>query len=365
MENFWNNPEIGDGRGVMISTYLNQNRPIDRNRWLQEVFPEWGTYLNKQIDNTEVEPKTFALWWFGGASWAMKTPAGAVFLIDNFAGPSQYSEYSYCGVCRQTGAPSLEWLRLNPHVVDPWAFKRVDALLCTHHHQDHCDIYTLKALIPTTTCKFVGPKVTAAKMRSLEVPEERLIEVKLGDMLKFADAEIHCLYNYDPTAARTGSDNTNAIMPLADVAVSYLIKTEAGSVVFLGDTLYSNAYAAVGAAHQVDVAIMDMGHQAPGQSDKMSPFDVYRIADALNAKVVIPDHYDNWTNSQMDPGQLEWVVQQNKPQLRTVIMQWGGRFIYPDDMDTQRYHYPDYRERFKPIHSWEYGDIAAQSSSSD
>jgi len=29
---------------------------IDRDSWLREVFPEWGTYLNEEIEETKVPP---------------------------------------------------------------------------------------------------------------------------------------------------------------------------------------------------------------------------------------------------------------------------------------------------------------------
>ena len=38
---------------------LSNNREIDRQTWLSEVFPEWGTYLNDEIENTTVKSGTF------------------------------------------------------------------------------------------------------------------------------------------------------------------------------------------------------------------------------------------------------------------------------------------------------------------
>jgi len=40
---------VGDGRGTMQGDYLlNQDRPMDRIRWLLECFPEWGRFLNRR-----------------------------------------------------------------------------------------------------------------------------------------------------------------------------------------------------------------------------------------------------------------------------------------------------------------------------
>ncbi|MFH1242247.1 MAG: hypothetical protein V1689_07780 [Pseudomonadota bacterium] len=68
---------VGDGRGTMQGDYLlNKDRPMDRIRWLLECFPEWGTFLNRQIAGTRVEPGTYAVWWTGGMGFVFKSPGG-------------------------------------------------------------------------------------------------------------------------------------------------------------------------------------------------------------------------------------------------------------------------------------------------
>jgi hypothetical protein len=144
---------VGDGRGTMQGDYLlNKDRPMDRTRWLLECFPEWGQYLNREIEKTEVKKGTYAMWWTGGMGFVLKSPGGAVLLIDNYAGP-----YEYCGVCRTSGSPTIDWLRLNPQVIDIFGFKELDAVFCSHQHADHTDIYTLKAATQTTDCQFYAP----------------------------------------------------------------------------------------------------------------------------------------------------------------------------------------------------------------
>ena len=93
----------GDGRGILSGGYLNEDRPMNRETWLSEVFPEWGNFLNREIEDETVKPGTVTLWWLSGPSWCLKTSAGGVFLIDCYSGPSMYTDYSYCGVCRIGG----------------------------------------------------------------------------------------------------------------------------------------------------------------------------------------------------------------------------------------------------------------------
>ena len=139
-------------------------------------------------------------------------------------------------------------------------------------------------------------------------------------------------------------------------AVSFLFKTDAGGIIHLGDTLYHNGYRGIGENHQVDLCLTNMGHNAPGVTDKLNPYEVYRIAEALKAEVVIPYHYDNWASSALDPQQLEMVVKANSSKLKVVILKHGAKFVFPKDNDIGHYQYPDLRERFSPEKSWEYGN---------
>ena len=77
--------------------------------------------LNQQIEAAKFPKGSFGLWMLGGPSWAYKSAGGATFLVDNYSGSSLCSNYEYCGVCRTTGAPKLHWMRINPHVIDPWS----------------------------------------------------------------------------------------------------------------------------------------------------------------------------------------------------------------------------------------------------
>ncbi len=213
-------------------------------------------------------------------------------------------------------------------------------------------------MLQTTKCLFVGPKITCQFFRNWGVPEERIREVRPGDVLSFEDVEVAVEKNYDDMVLKTttGIDNNLGHLDYDDVAVTFIFKTKGGNTAFLGDTLYNNGYFGVGSRHKIDITILNMGHNAPGGSDKLNPFDAFRVAQALGSDVVIPDHYENWASSVIDPGQLEWIVKQNDPKLKTVIMQVGGKFTYPDDRDIGRYRYPDWGDRYNPIKSKQYGE---------
>ena len=66
-------------------------------------------------------------------------------------------------------------------------------------------------------------------------------------------------------------------------------------------------------------------------------------------------HYDNWSTVQGDPLEVERTVREKAPWIKTVIMQWGGKFEYPTDSNMGRYKYPKHEDKFRPELSWEYG----------
>lgn len=346
-----NEHSIPDSKGSGLA------RKMTREIWLDECFPEWHQMLNKQIDEVELPKDSFALWMLGGPSWAYKSAGGAKFLIDNYSGSSLNSKYSYCGVCRTTGATDLSWMRINPHVIDPWKFTDLDIVFATHHHQDHADFYTVSATLQTTNCKFVGPKNTCTLFRKWGVPEDRIIEVKPGDTFVVKDVTVTVERNYDSMACLTGDHKPGDPIDYDSNAVSFILECAGNSVIFLGDTLYNDGYKAIGSRNKIDIVVTDMGHNAPGGTDKMNPWDVMRVTQNLGAKIVIPDHYENWASSEIDPHQLQRIIDENDPSIHACIMKSGGMFVYPRDKEMRKYKYPDWNEKYDWKKSFVYGDL--------
>ena len=67
------------------------------------------------------------------------------------------------------------------------------------------------------------------------------------------------------------------------------------------------------------------------------------MAESLNTKVIIPVHYDIWTNFMADPKEIEALWQMRKDRLqykfKPFIWQVGGEFTFPDDKDRMEFMY--------------------------
>ena len=60
---------------------LNVNE-ITRESWILSTFPEWGTWLNEEIEAEVVPEGNFAMWWLGNCGVWIKTPGGANVVMD-------------------------------------------------------------------------------------------------------------------------------------------------------------------------------------------------------------------------------------------------------------------------------------------
>ena len=36
---------------------------MTREKWIMDTFPEWGTWLNEEIEQEQAAPGQFAMWW--------------------------------------------------------------------------------------------------------------------------------------------------------------------------------------------------------------------------------------------------------------------------------------------------------------
>ncbi len=326
---------------------------ITRESWILGAFPEWGTWLNEEIDETVVEKGTFAMWWLGCTGIWIKTEGNANIAIDLWFGNGKRTQKTkhmaeYHQMRNMTGGQLTQPnLRAAPIVYDPFAVTQVDAVLSTHYHNDHIDPFFAAAVLKNCAddVPFIGPKESVNKWLSYGVPEERCITVVPGDTVKIKDIEIVALDSFDRTCLVTADKPLYGICPtdMDDKAVNYLIKTPGGNIYHSGDSHYSVYYAKHGKDYDIDVALGSYGENPAGNQDKMTSIDILRMAEALQTKVVIPFHYDVWSNFKADPLEILMLYDYKKYVLqykfKPFIWDVGGKFVYPNDQDLRQYHY--------------------------
>jgi L-ascorbate 6-phosphate lactonase len=329
---------------------------VTRESWVLGTFPQWGTWLNEEIERETVRPGTFAMWWLACTGIWVKTEGDTNLCIDLWCGTGKRSMKKplmdpHHQMARMSGCVALQPnLRLSPFVIDPFAIRKIDAVVATHTHNDHVDINVAAAVLRNCEAKvpFVGPRSCAEVWKKWGVPEARIVTVRPGDTVAIGDVELVALESFDRTMALTlpAEQCAQGRMPadLDDLAVNYLVRTPGGNLYHSGDSHYSNGYARHGNEHRIDVALGSYGENPRGITDKMTASDILRMAEALDTRVIIPFHHDIWTNFLADPMEIVvlWKMRKNrlKYRFKPYVWQVGGKFVYPDDKDDIEYHYP-------------------------
>lgn len=339
-----------------------------RDSWIKSTFPEWGTWLVEDIEQELVPKGQVAMWWLGCTGIWLKTPGGANITIDLWCGNGKRTHgdnkmkpgHQMANMCG--GRLMQPNLRNVPFVIDPFAFKKVDAVLATHYHQDHMSIewaaHVVNSKMTTTDehgreipVPFIGPLKSVEIWRKWGVPEDRLRIVKPGDCIKLKDIEIVCLDSFDRTCIvttdSTGEDREelSGICPtdMDEKAVNYLVKTPGGNIYHSGDSHFSIYFAKHGKDFDIDVAFASFGENPIGMQDKMTSVDVLRMAENLRCKVVVPIHWDVWTNFQADCEEIKLLYDfkkdRNEYGFHPFFWQVGGKYVYPRDKEKTYFHH--------------------------
>lgn len=327
---------------------------ITRESWILATFPEWGTWLNEEIEREEVKPGSFAMWWLGCTGIWLKTENGTNIVTDLWCNTGKKTHGS--GMMKQghqhmkmIGCQKIQPnLRNVPCVIDPFAMRNVDALLATHDHSDHMDVNVAAAILQNCPdCRFIGPENCVAKWVEWGVPADRCTIVRPGDSVQVKDITIKAMDSFDRTELVTvpASVTLKGTMPQdMDVrAVNYLFETPGGNLYHSGDSHYSNYYAKHGNDNKIDVALGSFGENPRGMTDKLTAIDILRMAECLNCQTVIPIHHDIWTNFKADPNEILvlWNMRKQRLQYKFKPFIWevGGKFVWPQDKDRLQYMY--------------------------
>ena len=198
---------------------------------------------------------------------------------------------------------------------------------------------------------FIGTKKSVETWIKWGVPAERCREVKPGDTFKIKDIEIVCLDSFDRTCIVTTDDTSENREELTgkcptdmdEKAVNYLLKTPGGNIYHSGDSHFSIYFAKHGKDYDIDVAFASFGENPIGMQDKLTSIDVLRMAENLKCKVVVPIHWDVWTNFQADCEEIKLLYDfkkdRNEYKFHPFFWQVGGNYMYPRDKDKIYFHH--------------------------
>ncbi len=165
------------------------------------------------------------------------------------------------------------------------ALPPLDAVVISHAHRDHLDLWTLRRLPKDLV--IVIAKGNGRYLRDLGFT--RVHEVDAGQATQIRGVDIIAV-----PAAHSGARNSpSATWPKA---LSYVVRGEK-TVYFAGDTGLSPAFSEIGRTYPIDVALLPIGAYRPRwymKNHHLSPTDALEAFRMLRANHMIPIHWGSF-----------------------------------------------------------------------
>ncbi|HEX7861878.1 MAG TPA: MBL fold metallo-hydrolase [Verrucomicrobiae bacterium] len=185
----------------------------------------------------------------------------------------------------QLGITTLGRKRIVGPAIDPAKLPRIDLVLLSHAHMDHMDLPSLE-LIPAKTAVVSAP-ATSDIVRDcrfgapgeLKWGEKSLVKTASGDVEVEAVEVKHW-------GARWKVDSHRGY-------VGYLLKRGGKTILFGGDTAYTEAFAKL-KSQRIDLAVMPIGSYGSKSGNHCTPEESVKMLDACGANYIVPVHHSTF-----------------------------------------------------------------------
>lgn len=170
--------------------------------------------------------------------------------------------------------------RLVEPALRPSELPRPDVILLSHAHMDHTDLGTLR-LLPRDV-----PVVVQAGNIDLVRRFDQVYELEWGQHVQLEGLRIEATQARH-WGARMMTDNHRGYG-------GYLIQKGGSTVLFAGDTAYTDVLTPLGRRGQIDLAILPIGAYDPWITNHASPEQAWLMFRRLGAEWVLPVHHSTF-----------------------------------------------------------------------
>jgi L-ascorbate metabolism protein UlaG (beta-lactamase superfamily) len=170
--------------------------------------------------------------------------------------------------------------RLVEPALRPRELPRLDLVLLSHAHMDHTDLGTLRQIAAST------PIIVQTGNQDLVRRFSQVHELGWGEHADVAGVRVESA-PVRHWGARMITDQHRGYG-------GYLLQKGNRTVLFAGDTAYTNALTPLGLRRRIDLAILPIGAYDPWIANHASPEQAWAMFKALGAEYVLPVHHSTF-----------------------------------------------------------------------
>lgn len=215
------------------------------------------------------------------------------------------------------GLAKLGPRRLVEPALRPGEMPPLDLVLLSHAHMDHTDLGTLSRLSADT------PVVVQTGNRDLVRRFRRVHELSWGE-----ETEIHGVRIESTESRHWGA---RMITDTGRGYGGYLLQKESRTVLFAGDTAYTDVLTPLGQRGPIDLAILPIGAYDPWIANHASPEQAWAMFKRLGAEYVLPIHHSTFRLSRepADEPIRRFVAAAGEERWRIVAAEIGDTAVIP------------------------------------
>ena len=268
--------------------------------------------LIAEMDMLLDDSNNFYLWWLGQSGFLLQWNRKRI-LIDPYLSDSLTKKYA---------ATDKPHTRMSELVVRPGLLKNISIVTSSHNHTDHLDAETLLPVLNNNPgIKFIIPEANRDFVAErLKCEREFPLGLTDGKSVASEGFIFHGVQAKHNEVERDENGNCRYM--------GYVIEFGKYKIYHSGDTLWFDEMIDLLKPFAVDVALLPINGNDPKRkvAGNLNCTEAAELAKAINAKYVIPCHYDMFTFNTADVN--DFINESEKKHQLYFVLKGGEHFKY-------------------------------------